>query len=115
MSTTFGRTYIDRRIELLVAGKTDQMVDEGYEDDAVLVSFDGQFKGKAALKEYFGKHIPDLGGLKLKSVDKLTETKDAIFVQLTVTTGKYGDVTSYEAFVLRGGEGKAEYHFTALK
>ena len=115
MSTTPGRTYIDRRIELLVAGKTDQMVDEGYEADAVLISFDGQFKGKAALKEYFGKHIPDLGGLKLKSVDKLTETKDAIFVQLTVTTAKYGDVTSYEAFVLRGGEGKAEYHFTALK
>jgi len=111
---TFGRTYIDRRIELLVAGKTDQMVDEGYEDDAVLITIDGQFKGKAALKEYFGKHIPDLGGLKLKSIDKLSETDGAIFVQLTVTTGKYGDVTSYEAFVLRGG-GKAQYHFTALK
>jgi hypothetical protein len=113
MSTTPGRMYIDRRIELLVAGKTDQMVDEGYSQDAVLISLDGQIKGNTALKEYFRAHIPALGGVKLNAIGKLSETEDAVFIELTVTTGKYGDVTSYEAFVLRGG--KAQYHFTALK
>jgi hypothetical protein len=113
MSTTPGRIYIDRRIELLVAGMTDQLVDECYSQDAVLISLDGSVKGKAALKEYFGKHIPDLGSVELKGIDKLEETEDAVFAELTVTTGKYGDVTSYEAFVLRGG--MAEYHFSALK
>lgn len=113
MTTTFGRTYIDRRIELLAAGSTDEMVDEGYNDDAVLVSLDGEVKGKAGLKNYFREHIPALGGVKLKAIDKLAETHDAVFVELTVTTGAYGDVTSHEAFVLRGG--RADYHFTALK
>ncbi len=113
MSTTPGRIYIDRRIELLVAGKTDQMVDEGYNQDAVLIHLDGQVKGNTALKEYFREHIPGLGGIKLNAIGKFSETKDAVFIELTVTTGTYGDVTSYEAFVLRGG--KAQYHFTALK
>lgn len=99
------------------------MVNEGYSEDAVLISLDGQVKGKTALKEYFGEHIPDLGGVKLKAINKLVETETAVFVEVTVTTGKYGDVTSYEAFVFRAAaaspmspaESKAEYHFTALK
>src|ERR1700730_18013787 len=113
MSTRPGRMYINRRIELLVAGNTDQMVDEGYSPDAVLISLDGQVEGSRALKEYFREHIPALGGIKLKAIGKFSETEDAVFIELTVTTGKYGDVTSYEAFVLL--KEKARNHITALK
>ena len=89
------------------------MVDEGYNDDAVLVGFDGSVKGKAALKEHFRKHLPALGGITMKSIDKVAETDDSVFFKMTVVTGNYGDVTSYEAFVLRGG--KADYHFTEVR
>lgn len=89
------------------------MVDAGYNEDAVLVSFDGQVIGKEALKEHFGKHLPDIGGVKLKSIDKFVETEDTVFFEVTVITGRYGEVSSYEAFVLR--DGKADYHFTLVK
>jgi len=112
MSTTPGRAYLDRRMGLLVAGKTDQMVDETYTDDAVLIHLEGSVQGAAALKRYFAEHISALGRMTPKAT-KLSETADALLVELTVTTGAYGDVTSHEAFVLRGE--KAQYHFTALK
>lgn len=113
MSTSPGRAFLDRRIELLTAGKFEQMVDEDYNDDALLVDFNGTVRGKAALREHFATHFPALGGITLKSIDKLVETEDSLFCQITVITGAYGEVTSYEGFVLRNG--KADYHFTALK
>ncbi len=113
METTSGRAFLNSRLEYLVAGKTDEMVDAGYNDDALLVSFDGQVRGKGALKEHFRRHIPALGGVQLKSVDKFAETPDAVFFEVTVITGSYGEVTSYEAFALR--DGKADYHFTTVR
>lgn len=113
MTTTLGRTFIEQRINLLVAGKTDEMVDAGYNENAVLVSFDGTVRGKRALREHFARHIPALGGVSLKAIEAIAETDNSVFVRVTVTTGSYGDVTSYEAFTLRNG--KADVHFTALK
>lgn len=113
MSTTPGRAFLDRRIELITSGQFDAMVDEGYNDNAVLVGFDGQVTGKEALKAHFGTHLGALGAIQLKSVDKVAEAADAIFAELTVVTAAYGEVTSYEAFVLR--DGKADYHFTLVK
>jgi hypothetical protein len=113
MSTTTGRAYIDRRVALVVAGNFDAVVEEGYNDDAPLVSFDGQIRGKEALKAHFRQHLPAMGKITLKSIDKYAETGDSVFVEMTVATSNYGEVTSFEAFVLRGG--KADYHFTALR
>lgn len=113
MSTTPGRAFFDRRLDLLISGKIDEMVDAGYNEHAVLVSFDGQVIGKEALKEHFGRHLPDMGDVSLKSIDKFVETEDTVFFEVTVITGKYGEVTSYEAFVLR--DGKADYHFTVVR
>lgn len=113
MSTTPGHAFIDRRVELINAGMFDQMVDEDYNDDALLVDFNGTVRGRAALKEHFAKHLPALGGIQLKSIDRFVETADTVFVEMTVDTGAYGPVSSHEGFVLRNG--KADYHFTALK
>src|SRR5579875_2174628 len=113
MSTTPGRAFLDRRLELIIAGDFEGMVDAGYNDDALLVDFAAQVRGKDALKEHFRTHLSMLGGVQLKSVDKFAETDDAVFFELTVITGQWGEVTSYEAFVLR--DGKADYHFTTLR
>jgi hypothetical protein len=113
MSTTPGRAFLDRRLALIQAGEIDAMVDEGYNDDAELIGFDGTIKGKEALKAHFRLHLPALGGITLKSIDKVAEAPDAVFFKMTVVSGAYGDVTSYEAFVLRGG--KADYHFTEVR
>ena len=113
MGTTPGRAFLDRRISFIEAGDFDGMVDDGYNENAELVSFDAVVKGKDALKKHFGMHLSALGSVKLKSVDNFVETDDAVFVQVTVSTGKYGDVTSYEAFSMR--DGKADQHFTVVR
>jgi hypothetical protein len=97
----------------LASNKSDEMVDAGYNEDAILISFDGQVVGKEALKRHFRIHLPDLGGVSLPWIDRFTETEDSVFFEVTVITANYGEVTFYEAFVLR--EGKADYHFTVVK
>jgi hypothetical protein len=104
---------LDRRLELFISGDTDRMVDEGYNEDAVLIDFGGPVQGAEALKEHFRAHLPAIGGVTLKSIDKFVETADCVFVQLTVITGKYGEATTYEAFALRNG--KADRHFTVVR
>jgi hypothetical protein len=113
MGTSLGRAFLEQRLELLVSGKSDEMVDAGYNENALFVSFDGQVRGKQALKEHFGRHLPALGGITVKSIDKFAETEDAVFFEVTVITGSYGEVTSYEGFVLR--DGKADYHFSTIR
>jgi SnoaL-like domain len=112
MSTTAGRKFLDERIELLTTGKFTELTDQ-YNDGAVLVDFNGIFRGKDALKEHFEQHMPQMGGVELVSIDKFVETDDAVFFEVTVKTGAWGVVTTHEGFVLR--DGKADYHFTALK
>jgi hypothetical protein len=113
MSTSPGRAYLDRRLELFISGDTDTLVDEGYNEDAVLIDFGGPVQGTEALKEHFRAHLPAIGGVTLKSIDRFIETDDTVFVQLTVITGKYGEATTFEAFVLR--DGKADRHFTVVR
>lgn len=113
MAVSPGRAYFDKRIELLKAGKIDEMVDAGYNDDALIVDFNGTVKGKQAIKDHFNQHFPMMGGVELKSIDQIVETDDALYVQITVVTGAWGQISTYEGFVLRNG--KADYHFTAVK
>lgn len=112
MSTTAGRKFLDDRIEMLTTGKFTELTDQ-YNDDAVLVDFNGIFRGKDALREHFEQHMPQMGGVELVSVDKMVETDDAVFFEVTVKTGAWGVVTTHEGFVLR--DGRADYHFTAVK
>jgi len=113
MTATPGREFLDRRIELLTAGKFEEMVDAGYNDDAVLIDFNGAVQGRAALMEHFRTHLGALGSVELRSIDKFVETDNCLMVELTVATAAYGEVTSFEGFVLNNG--RADYHFTALK
>jgi hypothetical protein len=53
--TTPGRAFLDERIDLLVAGRTDEMVDHDYNDDALLVGFDSQVRGRGRSRSTFGR------------------------------------------------------------
>jgi hypothetical protein len=112
MSTTAGRKFLDERIELLTTGKFAGLTDQ-YNDDAVLVDFNGIVRGKDALREHFEQHLSVMGDVELQSVDKFVETDDAVFFEVTVKTGAWGVLTTYEGFVLR--DGRADYHFTAVR
>ena len=110
MPTTPGWQFYDRQIAFLEGEDIDGLMTQ-YADDAVLVSFDNQIRGKQAMHEYMRSYLQRLGTLRLLSTDKFTETPDSIFFEATIqTTG--GIARVYDVFMLR--DGKATHHFTGL-
>jgi ketosteroid isomerase-like protein len=105
------RAFYDRQVALLEAGDVETIVTEQYAEDAVLVSFDVTRRGRAELRDHFHGYLAQLGGLKVLSTDKYTETDDAVFFEATVQTG-HGVAKVYDVFVLR--DGQATQHFTGL-
>lgn len=105
------RDFYDRQVALLEAGDVETIVTEQYAEDAVLAGFDVTVRGRDALRKHFEGYLAHLGGLKLLSTDKYTETDDSIFFEATVRTG-LGEARVYDVFVLR--DGKATHHFTGL-
>ena len=107
-----GRKFYDRQLEYLFAKDVDGLIENNYNEDAVLVSFDRVVKGREALKEHFRGYLEMLGDLKVKSTDKFQETEDTIFFEASVESN-FGPAVVYDAFVLKNG--KISYHFTGVK
>ncbi len=110
---TAGWRFYNKQIEYLLKRDINGLIENNYNKDAVLLSFDFTIKGEEALKKHFEKYLDMLGGLELKSTDKFTETENSLFFEATIITGKYGEVHVYDAFVLR--DGKTSHHFTGVK
>jgi hypothetical protein len=110
--TTPGRKFYDEQLAYLAANNTDALVEDHYDRDGSIISFDFIVTGTADLKRHFRGYMERLGYIKLISTDKFTETPDSIFFESTVET-KLGVVRVYDAFVLKNG--KATHHFTGLK
>ena len=111
MANSPKREFYERQIDYLVAGDVEGLIDNQYTDDALLVSFDNQIRGNAALKEYFKGYVEMLGKLEVVSTDKFVETDDAIFFEATVNTN-FGQAVVFDGWVLR--DGKIAYHFTGV-
>jgi ketosteroid isomerase-like protein len=110
-STTSGQEFYNEQIALLQPGKTDELIDRHYHDDAVLVSFARVIRGRDALQEYFRGYMQLLQRLEILSLDQFVETGDSILFEATVRTA-LGDSRVFDAFVLR--DGKATHHFTGV-
>lgn len=107
-----GNEFYQRQLEYLFAKDVDGLIDNNYNDDAVLISFDTVVKGSNALKEHFRNYLNMLGDLKVISTDKFQETDDTMFFEASVESN-FGPAVVYDAFVMRNG--KISYHFTGVK
>lgn len=112
MADTPGKKFYEDQLDYIFRKDVDGLIDNHYNEDAVLVAFDFTVKGHQALKEHFRGYLEMLGDLKLKSTDKFTETEDTVFFEATVET-QHGEAVVYDAFVLENG--KINYHFTGVK
>jgi ketosteroid isomerase-like protein len=112
MASTPARKFYDEQLDYLYKKDVDGLIDNHYNEDALLISFDATVRGRQALKEHFRRYLQMLGDLKVKSTDKFTETGDTIFFEATVNASNLGDTRVYDAFVLRNG--KISYHFTGV-
>jgi hypothetical protein len=112
MAVTPGRKFYDEQLDYLVARDVDGLIDQHYDNDAVLVGFDFTVKGRDALKEHFRNYLKRLGHLEVKSTNKFREGDNFLFLEASVVTD-LGSVDVYDAMVLRNG--KIIYHFTGVK
>ncbi len=108
------RQLYDRQIAFIEANDADGLIENNYNEDAVLLSFQRVVTGgRDVFKTYFREYLKALGGIKVKSTDQFTEHGDMVFFEATVITGTYGEVRVYDALLLR--DGKISRHFTGLK
>jgi len=114
MTTTItpGRKFYEEQLNYLFAKDVDGLIDNHYNEDAVLIGFDFVVKGRDALKEHFRNYLKMLGNLEVKSTDKFRETEDTTFLEASVMSN-LGPAVVYDAWVLRNG--KISYHFTGVK
>ncbi|MDP9313448.1 MAG: nuclear transport factor 2 family protein [Chloroflexota bacterium] len=111
MPTSQGRAFYEQQIAYLQAKDVDGLIDNHYNADAVLISFDNKIKGRDALKAYFRGYLELLGRLEVKSTDNFAETEDVIYFTATVESA-LGEARVYDAFILR--DGKISYHISGV-
>jgi hypothetical protein len=104
----------------IYAGKIDQMIDDQYAQDAVLISpFDALktppphiIRGNQALKEFFHIYMEYQGSIQVEKLYDFAETEDSIFFQ-AIFTSKTGRWVVGDAWHMRGGlTGKIDVHYS---
>ncbi len=109
-NNTPGTEFYNNQIAYLEANDLDSLVDQ-YHEDAIMVGFDFQVKGREAIRKHMEAYMQRLGSFKLLSTDKFTETPDSIFFEATCETS-LGVARVYDVFMLR--DGKAAHQFTGV-
>lgn len=112
MATSFGRQFYDEQLDYISVHDVDGLIDNHYNEDAVLTGLDFEVRGNAALKDHFRGYLKTLGNIKVISTDHFIEGPDTIFFDAHVMTD-IGPAIVFDAFVLKNG--KISYHFTGVK
>jgi hypothetical protein len=106
------REFYKEQLDYLFAKDVDGLIDNHYNEDAILIGFDFVVKGRDALKAHFRTYLQTLGHLEVQSTNKFRETEDCIFFEASVISD-LGHAEVYDALVLQSG--KISYHFTGVK
>jgi hypothetical protein len=117
--TTPGRKFFDEHMAYIYANKIDEMIDNQYAQDAVLISpFDVLstppphiVRGNKALKAFFRTYIDWQGGIKVEQLDNFAETPESIFFQ-AIFTSKTGRWVVGDAWHMRDGKISVHYSFS---
>lgn len=112
-----GRKFFDKHMEYIYANKIDEMIDDQYTADAVLISpFDvlptpppHTVRGNAELKRFFHTYIDWQGSINVEELTNFVETEKSIFFQ-AVFTSRTGRWAVGDAWHMR--DGKIEVHYS---
>jgi len=102
----------------IYANKIDQMIDDQYAQDAVLISpFDVLktppphiVRGNKALKEFFHTYIDWQGAIQVEQLYDFAETPESIFFQ-AIFSSKTGKWVVGDAWHMKGGKISVHYSF----
>lgn len=109
IADTPGRRFFDEQIAFLQQGKTDELIDRHYHDNAVLISTSEVVSGRDALKRHFGAYVAMLGKVEIIRLNGFIEARDSVLIEAVIRT-TLGESTVYDAFML--SDGKVTHHFT---
>ena len=83
---TPGKEFFQRQLHYLQTMDLEGLANNQYTEDAELVGFGFQWKGREAIYNHFVGYMKMLGHIDLNSTDKWSETDDSIFFEATMTT-----------------------------
>lgn len=109
---TPGKRLYLLQVACLISKDVEKLVDENYNENAILVSANSTVIGKPALKQHFMNYLSRVDIKEVKSTDVFVESGDALLFEATIETST-GIAKVYDAFVLQAG--KISYHFTGVK
>lgn len=112
METIQAKDFYKEQLDYLSAKDVDGLIDNHYNEDAVLIGFNFVVKGHEALKTHFRQYLKTLGHLEVKSTDKFRAGEDFMFFEASVVSD-LGPAEVYDALMLM--RGKISYHFTGVK
>jgi hypothetical protein len=115
---TPGRQFFNEHMAYIYANKIDQMIDDQYTEDAVLISpFDvlstpppHVVRGNKALKEFFHTYIAWQGSINVESLYDFAETEESIMFQ-AIFSSKTGKWVVGDAWHMQGRKIKVHYSF----
>lgn len=115
---TPGRQFFDKQLEYLSANKIDELIDNQYASDAVLISAFNVLpsppphvvRGNKALKEFFRAYVDWHGSINVEELTNFVEIEKSIFFQ-AVFTSKTGRWAAGDAWHMRDGQIEVHYAF----
>lgn len=116
--TTPGRRFFDEHMAYIYANKIDEMIDDQYTEDAVLISpFNvlptpppHTIRGNAALKAFFRTYIGWQGSINVEQLTDFVETEKSIYFQ-AVFTSRTGQWAVGDGWHMRNGKIEVHYSF----
>jgi hypothetical protein len=112
IADTPGRRLYENQVRHLLAGDPDGLVEDNYDPDAVVASFDFHVRGHEALKAHFRDYMRSVRIEEIVSTDRFTESDDHVAFEATVRTNR-GVVRVYDVITHR--DGRIIHHFTGLR
>jgi len=115
---TPGRKFFDEHMAYIYANKIDEMIDDQYAQDAVLISPFTVYpnpppphiiRGNAALKKFFRTYIDFQGSINVEEISNFAETERSIFFQ-AIFTSQTGRWAVGDAWHMH--EGKIQVHYS---
>jgi hypothetical protein len=102
---TWGQDFLNRHVELLRNGDIDTLMREHYHDDAELVTFKFNKKGKDAIANYLRVEEPAQAG-QVSNIEMvaLAESDDTIIFTEIVTSEKMGRFVARDALYVKDGK-----------
>jgi len=105
-------------MEYIYANKIDEMIDDQYAPDAVLISpFNvlptpppHTIRGNKALKEFFHTYIDWQGSINVEELSNFVETENSIFFQ-AIFTSRTGKWAVGDAWHMKDGKIQVHYSF----